>query len=223
MELNELKSMWQAHEVKLEKSLKLNLHCLALIQAQKVRSKLAPLLWLRVVELLFLVIVIWWLAGFLFNHFSEWAYAFAALGLIVFYAIAFINCLKQIILIKQMDYSDNIVSLQSSLEKLQTHVVDYLRLTFLVVPTYLAYPIVGFKALGFDILAHLHGNWWMGQIIFSVLLVPICLYKEISYKNMHKNWVRIIIGTAGNRVVKSMEFIKELDKIRQEENENLKY
>lgn len=65
MELSELKSIWQAYDNKLERSLKLNLHCLELIQAQKVKSKLRPLLWQRVIEIVFHSVVIYWLGGFL--------------------------------------------------------------------------------------------------------------------------------------------------------------
>ena len=43
MELNDVKSLWQAYDSKLERSLKLNLHCLDLIQAQKVKSQLEPI------------------------------------------------------------------------------------------------------------------------------------------------------------------------------------
>ncbi len=35
MELSEMKSIWQAYDEKLERSLKLNLHCLEVLQAQK--------------------------------------------------------------------------------------------------------------------------------------------------------------------------------------------
>lgn len=216
MELTELKSIWQAQNVKLEKSLKLNLHCLEMIQAQRVRSQLAPLLWQRLIEVLFYIVVIGWLASFLYDHVNQWPYVLSALALISVYMIAFINCVKQIITVKRIDYTEDVISLQSSLEILQTHVVNYLRLTFLVIPIYLAYPIVGFKALGFDILTNLHGDWWKAQILFCLLILPICiwLYREVTYKNMHKKWVKFVIGMSGERVLKSMEFLKELDRLK---------
>ncbi|MGH2564645.1 MAG: hypothetical protein ACRDE5_09035, partial [Ginsengibacter sp.] len=132
-----------------------------------------------------------------------------------FYSIAFINCVRQIIIIKQMDYSSDIVTIQSSLVMLRTHIVDYMRLTFLCIPTYLAYPIIAFKALtNFDIVSRLQGSWWAGQIIFSIILIPVCiwLYNQVSYKNIHKKWVKYIIQkSSGTRVAKAMEFIRELE------------
>jgi hypothetical protein len=218
MELAEIKSLWQSYDRKLEKSLQLNLRCLELIQAQKVKSKLKPLFWLRTAETLVHVVVVYWLITFLFRNFTEWPLALSALSLLVFFGLAMINGIRQLIIIKQMDYSDDIITIQSSLVLLRTHIVDYVKLTFLALPTWLAYPIVGLKALGgIDIAYLLHGNWWTGQIIFTILSIPVCiwLYSQVSYQNIHKAWVRFIIEkSAGNTVSKAMEFIHELEALK---------
>ena len=221
MELSEIKSMWQAYDSKLEKSLKLNIRCLEMIQAQKVKSKLTPLLWLRVIEIILHVIVIFWLFTFLYKNLFLPVYAVSAFVLIAFYILAFINCLKQIIVIKQMDYSNDIVTIQSSLIIIKTHIINYVRLSFLCIPIFLAYPIVGMKALtNVDFVSHLSSSWWKAQIFTSIVFIPICLwlFKQVSYKNMHKKWVRDVIQTSsGKRVTKAMEFIKELETLKREQ------
>ena len=206
-----------------EKTLKLNLHCLELIQTQKVKSKLAPLFWQGVVEITLHAIVIFLLVGFLYKNFFQFPYAVSAIALLVFYSIAVVMCLKQTIIIKRMDYSNDIVTIQSSLVMLQTHTVNYMRLAVLCIPTFMAYPIGVSKAITdfdfttlayFDITAHYHGNWWTVQIISSIVLIPLCIwfYREVSYKNIHKKWVKNIIQkTSGTRVAKAIEFIKELE------------
>lgn len=218
MELEEIKTMWQLHEAKLERSLQLNRHCLEMIQKQKVRAKLAPLLWQRTVELALHVLVIGWLTSFLFKNISGWPYAASAIVLILFFGIAFANCLRQVILIKRMDYGNDILTIQSELNRLQIHIVDYVRLTFLCLPTWLAYPIIAFKALtGFDFIARLHGAWWTGNLLFSLLMLVPCLwlYFQVSYRNIHKNWVRKFIQiSSGQRVAKAMEFIKEMEALK---------
>jgi len=220
MELSEIKSIWQAYDTKLEKSLKLNIHCLEMIQTQKVKSKLTPLLWFRVVEIILYIVVIFWLTGFLYKHFFEFQFAVSALALIGFFIIAFINCLKQIIIIKQMDYSHDIVTIQSSLITLQTYIANYVRLTFLCMPTYLAYPIIAFKVLAnFDIVSQLSRNWWTAQIIFTIILTPMCiwLYRQVTYKNIHKRWVKFILEKSlSTSVTKAMVFIKELQTLKHE-------
>jgi hypothetical protein len=218
MELSELKSIWQAYDTKLEKSLKLNLHCLEVIQSQKVKSKLKPLLWLRIAEVILHSIVIIWLAGFLIKNIPVIQYVLAASALILFFAIAFANGIKQISLLKEIDNNEDILTIQKKLTLLQSHIADYIRLTFLCMPTYLAYPIIAFKVLGnFDIVSKLSHNWWMAQLAFTIILIPVCiwLYSQVTYRNIHKKWVKYIIEkSAGTRISKAMEFVKDIDDMK---------
>lgn len=219
MELQELKNIWQAYDTKLEKSMKLNLHCFELLQSHKVRSKLRSLLILRIIEIIMHLFVLRWLGNFLYTHFFEWQFAVAAALLMLFFMIAAINCIKQVVLIKQIDYSENITDIQTKLNSLHAHVVDYIRLTFLVLPTYMAYPIVAFKALGNFDITQINHKWWMAQLIFSALMIPasIWLYRQVSYKNMHKKWVSFILkNSVGKSVTDAMAFTKEIDEFKKE-------
>lgn len=218
--------MWQAYDTKLEKTLKLNLHCLELIQTQKVKSELAPLFWQRVIEITLHAIVVFLLVIFLYKNFFQLPYALSAFALLIFYTVAIVMCLKQIIIIKRMDYSNDIVTIQSSLVMLQTHMVNFMRLAVLCIPAFMAYPIVVSKAITdfdftnlafFDIGLQGHGNWWRAQITSSIVLIPLCIwfYREVSYKNIHKNWVKKTIQkTSGTRVAKAIEFVKELESLK---------
>src|SRR6185295_5125389 len=147
MELTDMKSMWRAYDNKLEKTLKLNLHFLELIQTQKVRSKLTPLLWFRGIELAFHSMAIVLLLTFLYHNFTLPPYAASAIVLIAFYVVASVNCIKQINILNRMNYSDDIVTLQSSLLMLKTNFVNHARLAVLCIPTFLAYPVVVSKAI----------------------------------------------------------------------------
>jgi len=217
MELSEMKAIWKAYDDKLEKSLQLNMHCLEMIQTQKVKNKLKALLWQNIAGIILHVIVIQWLAGFLIKHFTEIKFAIAAIVLILFFALALVICVKQIILIKQIDYSEDILSIQKKLTLLQIQIVNYVRLTFLCIPTYLAYPIIAFKALGDFDISTVNQKWWIANLAFTILIIPICfwLYDQVSYKNIHKKWVKfIILNSAGTRVSKAMEFMKEIDELK---------
>ncbi|MEI9908239.1 MAG: hypothetical protein WDO71_00330 [Bacteroidota bacterium] len=142
-----------------------------------------------------------------------------------FYILAIVMCLKQTIIIKRMDYSNDIVTIQSSLVMLQTHIVNNMRVAVLCIPTFMAYPIVVSKAITdfdftslayFDITSHYQGNWW--TITATIILIPLCIwfYRQVSYKNIHKKWVKHIIQkTSGTRIRKAIEFIKELESLKQ--------
>jgi len=219
MELSELKSIWEAYDTKLEKSLKLNLHCLQMIQSQKVRSKLKPLLWLRIAEVILHAIVIIWLAGFFIKNISVLQYVLSASVLILFFGIAFANGVKQIIILTEINNNEDILTIQKKLSILQSHIVDYVRLTFLGIPTYLAYPIIGFKELANFNIVSINHNWWIAQFVFTIIIIPICIwvYNQVTYRNIHKKWVKFIIEMSlGSSVTKAMQFIKELDALKKE-------
>ena len=226
MELTEIKSIWQSYDSKLEKTLKLNQRFVELIHTQKVRSKIEPMFWHRIIEMTFHFIALILLLGFLFMNFFEFQYAASALLLIAFYIIAIANCFKQLNILKRMDYSNDIVSIQSSLVMLQTNLVNHARLAVLCIPTFLAYPVVVSKAIAdlnitffkdFDIIRQSNGTWWTAQLVSSIVLIPLCtwFYIQINQKNLHKKFVRDFIEkSSGRRVKKAMKFIKELEDLK---------
>ncbi|HTD99816.1 MAG TPA: hypothetical protein VK668_11035 [Mucilaginibacter sp.] len=228
MELDELKGMWLSNDEKLEKSVTLNEESIELIQAQKVTSKLVPLYRQRVIECIFHSFAIVLLIGFLFKNITEFPYAISAIALLAFYITTFINAIKQINLIKNMDFNKDLATMQSSLVMLQTHIINYAKLTILFIPTFLAYPTIltkvikdfDIKALAdFDIIAKSNGSWWTLELVALIVLVPlgIWFYKEVTYKNMDKKWVKNFIQkSSGTRVTKALEFLKELQDLKHE-------
>jgi hypothetical protein len=226
MELDELKTMWLSNNAKLEKSLKLNEQNIELIQTKKVASKLTPLYRQRVIECIFHSIAIVLLIGFLFKNMAEFPYAISAIALLAFYLTTFINAIKQIKLIKNIDFNKDLATMQSSLVMLQTHIINYAKLAILFIPTFLAYPTIitkvikdfDIKALAdFDIIAKSNGSWWTLELVALIILVPlgIWFYKEVSYKNMDKKWVKNFIQkSSGTRVTKALEFLKELQRLK---------
>jgi hypothetical protein len=226
MELDVLKTMWQSNDAKLEKVLKINEQGIELVKTQKVASKLTPLYWQRVIECIFHVIAIVLLVSFLFKNFTEFPYAVSAVALLAFYVTTLINAFRQIRLIKNMDFSSNLADMQSSLVVLQTHVVNYAKLAVLFIPSFLAYPVILTKVIkdfnikslaDFDIIAKSNGSWWTLELVALFILVPlgIWFYREVSYKNIDKTWVKNFIQkSSGVRVAKALAFLKELQGLR---------
>jgi len=226
MELNELKTIWQSYDAKLEKTLALNMRLVELIQSQKVKSKLTPVFWQRITELAFHLIAVVLLSAFLYANITLFPYAASAVLLIAFYVVAIVSCLKQVMIIKRMDYSNDIITIQSSLVILQTNVVNHARLAVLCIPTFLAYPVVVSKAIAdlglnhlinFDIIAQSNGNWWTAQLYSTLFLIPLCIwfYSHVNYKNIHEEWVKKFIEkTIGKRMRKAMEFANELNTLK---------
>jgi hypothetical protein len=230
MELDELKTMWQSNDEKLEKNIKLNEQNIELIKTQKMVSKLTPLYRQRVIECIFHLIAIMLLISFLVMNISAFPYAISAIALLVFYITTFINAFNQITVIKNIDYNKDLATIQSSLVMLQTHIINYAKLTILFIPTFLAYPTIitkvikdfDIKALAdFDIIAKSNGSWWTLELVALIILVPlgIWFYKEVNYKNINKKWVKNFIQkSSGTRVTKALEFLKELQRLKHNSN-----
>jgi len=226
MELNEMKSLWEIYDKKLNASLKLNQHFIHLIETEKVKSSLTPLFWRRIAEGIVQLACMVFLVFFLFRHFSEPAYCISALSLISFYMVAFINSIRQLVTIKRMDYSNDIVTIQSGLAMLQAHNLDYARMAVLFIPACLSFPTVVLKAINDlhinafankDMMTLTGGHWWTAQVAATLALIPlgVWFYNQLSYKNLDKKWVRNFIHrSSGKRVRKAAAFMKELHSLK---------
>ena len=132
--------MWQAYDNKLEKSIQLNMHCIELIQSQKIKSKLKALFIFRIIEgASHLVIIYYLIKFFIANILSFSKFTLLLIILLIFFVVCFINCVGQLITIKQVDYSENIADIQRKLSLLNTHIVNYMRLPFGTAATGLSY------------------------------------------------------------------------------------
>lgn len=109
-------------------------------------------------------------------------YALSAIFLLAFYTTTLINSLKQISLIKHMDFDKDLATMQSSLVMLQTHFVNYVKMIILFIPSFLAYPAIITKVIkdydikflaDFDIIAKSNGNWWTLQFWMFIVLIPL--------------------------------------------------
>src|SRR5258705_1999432 len=147
MELDNLKTMWQDYDLKLEKSLTLNLHTLDLIQTQKVKSVLTPLYWQRIIEITFHTMAIVLLSIFCYYNYNQLPYAISAYMLITFYSLSFRNCFIQLRTLNNINADKNVISMQGSLARIQSNSLNFVRLSVLFIPALLSFPVVLSKAI----------------------------------------------------------------------------
>lgn len=226
MDTTDIKSIWQTYDAKLEKSLKLNLHCLQTIQSHKVNSSFTTLTLFKIVETILSVLLFVFLGNFLYQNLVQVYFVLSAAILMAFCMLSMIGSINQLYQIQQIDITQNIIDNQRKMALLQSvilfqsSIIKYLRMGFLSLPFYTAYIIIGCKIFfNFDIVLHGGKYWWLSQIAISILFIPlsIWLYKKIAYKNMHINWVRKLIEQAGGKSIsKVLHFIKELDEFEKD-------
>jgi hypothetical protein len=123
-------------------------------------------------------------------------------------------------------YSINVVVVQSALAKVRSNKLNFLRISVLLIPTFLSFPVVVSKAIidlgitshwHFDIIGQTNAPWWTAQLISFVVCIPVGIwfYRMISYRHLHKKWVNNLIDKAsGRRVKKAMEYLRELEGLK---------
>ena len=116
--------------------------------------------------------------------------------------------------------------MQQSLMRIQTHLLNFIRLTVLCIPTFLSYPVVVSKAFtdlnitifgNFDLVKRTNGSWWYAELVAYVILIPlgVWFYRQVSVKNIQKPWVaRVIKKSSSVRVTKAIEYLNELDSLK---------
>jgi len=229
MEFDELKSMWQARESGLANAARINTRVLDRIEAQKVRSTIRPLLLENIVVISLHTVVIAGLFVFLIYHISMIEYAVSALILLGYYFFLTINTGRQISEMRSIDQHKALISMQSSLARLRTHRLDFIRLSVLTIPAFLSFPVVIPQAImdlnidifrDFNIVKQTNGAWWSVEIIATLVLIPLgfWFYQQVKPQNAHKTWVRNLINkTTGKNVQKAILYLNELEAARTRE------
>lgn len=208
MEEMELKSLWQAYDRKLEKSLALNLHLVREIQTQKAKSILRSVARIKVVMLILGVLWVLFL-GFLLVHSLSYQKIFFVISagmIMIFNIIAIVVYIKHLVLLGQIDNSENIVHTQKKLAELEASTISIVRILFLQSPFYATF-------------------WWtpvmVEDIRFWLISVPVAalivwlstwLYRNIAYKNVEKRWFKALFsGKEWTGLYKAREFLGEID------------
>src|SRR5258708_24596082 len=216
MEDQELKNIWAAYDKKLEEarvlnlqSWTLNLKCFEELQTQKAKSKLAYLANFKWIVVLLAISYVLFLAVLV--YFVRWRniYFTVSISMIALITvIAIIVYIKHIVIIRQITYSDNITDTQKKLSDLQSSTIDIVRISWLQLPFWSTW----FWSTKWIFLTGM--NFWL--IAFPITLIltglSICLYRNISLKNMALTCFKILIGsTEWTSIRKAMVFMIEID------------
>jgi len=223
MDDNELKNIWKEYDRRLEEarvlnlqSWALNIRCFEALQQQKMKSKLGRLA-------LFKIIVIIWglpwvlLVGYIFIRSLTWPVMFISIcisagALFFFYLYSIVAYIRHLVLIRQINNSDNIIDTQLKLAMLQSTTLRTVGILFLQMPFYTTFLYSVGWVQGW-------GIWfWLTSVPFTLLFAfgAIWLYRNITPKNTGKKWFRFLFnGPEWNYVVQSMGFIKEIEEFKQ--------
>ena len=210
MENIEVLNLWRQYDEKLEKSLSLNQKIIAELQQQKAKNALKPARNYKYIAVLIGIVYAALIAYFLYNL-SPFASIFINLSVGVHLIVTLIATgmyVRQLVLINQIDTSDNIIQMQQKMAKLQSSTLRVIGICFLQFPVFATWNI------NFDLIYNRPLAFWLIQVPVIVLFtyIGIWFYKNINIQNMEKRWFKIMFcGSEWNSILKSGKFLKEIE------------
>jgi hypothetical protein len=223
MELEELKTLWSNYDKKLDKSLQLNMKLLRQVTFDKASKKLGQLLFLKIVEMLILMVLIIALLPFTFIHMNEFRFSIPSLIITPLVIAGFASDVRQLGLIVQIrkDTAAPVSDLQKKAEKLKLLIVKYTRTSFIFLPFYPFLAVVGAKMfLNLDFWAPPYLNRLIPNIIIAVLLIPLFLwlFRQLGKQNVSNKVVKsFLTGSGWNQAKSAEQFLEEIEKFEKGE------
>jgi len=211
-ELN-IKQLWHAYDLKLEKSLQLNQKIMNELQAQKAESNISSFrrgqvagVVLGVLWALFLVF--WTIIGHRNIYFAG---SMGTIALFNIFAVA--TYIKHLALLDQVNVADNITVAQQKLATIQASLSNSGRIMILQTPFWCTF------WYNQQLVDHGGSIFWIINLTAVALFIglSVYLYKKLTYKNIHIKWVKAFIeGFGGKKLIKAMEFMNEIEDYKME-------
>ncbi len=221
MNLDEMKQTWTEHTVKLDRLLKLNLQALQSAHIDKSRSALGRYKMHRVIELIPGVVCAGLLGAYIVHRLTVPTLAIPAVILIAFIGGAIAGCVRQLILLHQISYTDPVTTIQAKLEAVKLHLLDTSRLMILSLPFYFVYLVLGSDLLfGVDILAR--GDWtflYANAALSLAFFAPaLWIFRNLNFRNADHPVIRVFInGAGGKQLLAAMDFLDRIEKFKADE------
>ncbi len=211
----EIINLWKQYDERLEKTLSLNHKLINELQQQKAKNALKPARNYKLIAILGGIIYAAMIVYFLF-YLKPFASIFFKASVGIHLAVIIIaTCMyvHQVILISQIDCSENIIQMQQKLAKLQISTVRAIALCFLQMPVFATWNIT------FKLITETPLNFWLIQmpIVALFTFAGIWLFKNVDIKNMDKRWFKIMFyGVEWSSILKSGRFLREIESFEAE-------
>ena len=216
-----LQQQWARFDRKLDVSVSLNRRLLTAIKLDKVRAPLRRLTWLLVVESLIQAAVVVALGSFNFDNITTPRFALPGITLEIV-AIAFLIALiRQITIIRRIDYLAPTTIIQAQLGALRIWRVRYTQLVFLLAPlVWTPLMIVAFHGFwGLDAYRLFGLPFLWAQLLFGAAVIPLAIWVSKKFSNrmnrspliqrLMKDIAGYNLNAATDTLVRLAEFEKE--------------
>ncbi|MFA6278414.1 MAG: hypothetical protein WC622_16830 [Pedobacter sp.] len=206
----EIINLWKQYDEKLAKTLSINHKLINELQQQKAKNALKPARNYKLLAITVGIVYATMIAYFLY-HLSPIASVFINISVIIHLGVtltAVAMYIRQVVLISEIDRSENIIQMQQKLAKLQSSTVRVIAICFLQFPVFATWNI------NFELINERPLAFWFIQmpIVALFTFIGIWFFRNIDIKNMDKRWFRMMFyGVEWTSILKSGKFLKEIE------------
>lgn len=215
-----IKNLLEVYNQQLEESRVLNMQswalnykCFEMLQNQKVKSKLNALVAIKIAAVVLGIIWVLFLGVLVYgNQLANLYFTVSVIVVMLFSVLAIAVYIKQIVLLKQIDYSESITDTQQKLAVLQLATIQIVRISFLQMPFYTTW----FWSAKWMMSGT---SFWLVSFPVTILfaILAIWLYKNISIKNINSKKGRwLMSGPEFSYIVKAKNFLDEIEDFRKD-------
>lgn len=214
MEELDIKQIWHAYEAKLERSLQLNYKIIKEMQTQKAEDNINAFRRNQVFGIVGGIIWILILV-FLVLHTLNNIYFVVSVGLIALFNVFAVGTyIWHLEMLSHVNINDSITGVQQKLASIQTSLNNVGRILILQAPLYCTF------WYNQQLVDHGGTTFWAINLTIVALFVAISIYlfKTLTYKNIHRKWVKAFTESfGGKKLSKAMEFLNEIEDYKTEE------
>ncbi|QSX76457.1 hypothetical protein HIV01_008290 [Lysobacter arenosi] len=210
MELDELKLAWQTLDRRLEQQTALNLQLLTETRIDKVRSRLRPLWFGQVIQLIVGVLLTVTFANFWIANAGSPALLASGLLMHAWSVALIISAVMELLLITRIDYAGPVLTIQKSLAQLRlwrTRVSPWLGLPFWLL--WMPLMAIAFKQL---FGAQMHASvYYIGIPIGIVGMLATVWFHFWAHRPERRHIGEAIdAGSAGRSVTRAQQYLDEI-------------
>lgn len=208
--MEDLLQLWKQYDEKLEKTLSLNQKIIAELQQQKAKKALKPARNYKIIAVLVGIVYVAMIVYFLY-YLGPFASIFIKLSIgihLLVTVLAIGMYMNQLVLIRQIDCSENVIQMQQKLARLQTSTIKVIGICFLQLPVFATWNIT------IKMITETPLNFWLIQmpIVALFTFAGVWLFKNVDIKNMDKKWFKIMFyGVEWSSILKSGKFLREIE------------
>ena len=168
MELDDMKTLWDAYDRKLDTSIRLTTRLLNAPMLKKAQTAMTRLVRLWQIECALNLAAVVWLGWFESNHFTQPRFLVPALVLHAGGIALLITYARRILAVRRIDYAQPIMAIQKALESVRIAEIHATKWTLLLAPiAWTPFLIVAFKGLfNVDAYTTFSTAWLAGNVLF---------------------------------------------------------